>query len=93
MSEKTPDQIKEDLRSFIGFVTMSLQMSNIEMPEADKIQFAILAKKEDGSGKVVASFDCEEFLQDLEALIGNPQKELIEEVKDEIEKAKADKIP
>ncbi len=82
---KTPEEIKEDLRFFIGEVNMSLKMVKIKAPDAAKIQFAIVTKRDDGSGEIAVSFDCEEFLQAIEALIGDPMKEALKDAKQEVE--------
>jgi cyclophilin family peptidyl-prolyl cis-trans isomerase len=67
---KTQEQLRDDLRAFIGFTKVGLGMAKTKNPKAAGVQFAIVVKNEDGSGQIAASFDCEEFLADLETLVG-----------------------
>ena len=61
------DTAKKRLRTIIPHLEIAKNMGYYQVPNS-KTELGVIAKAEDGTGKVVASFEFEQFLEDLKEI-------------------------
>ncbi len=64
------EEAKERLLGAIPYLRTAIKDANKE----GAAELGILAKQKDGSGRIVCSFDCNEFFDDLCKVIGAPEQ-------------------
>jgi hypothetical protein len=65
---KDVERAKADLATIVPHLRVAAEDALRRAKDGAKVEFAIIAKNPDGSGQVGASFECEEFLSDLETV-------------------------
>jgi hypothetical protein len=67
----TPEQeaARERLWGVMPHLKIASAMAKIQVPDGEAV-LAVLGKRADGSGEIIASFDSAEFFADIEILIG-----------------------
>lgn len=63
------EQAKKDLIDAILHIDLAMNMAEIEVP-GSVARIAVCAKREDGSGRVTATFDGRAFLDDVAKVLG-----------------------
>lgn len=58
------EEAVKNLRSAMPHIKLAISMAELQNPQG-KIQLAIFARNEDGSGKITASFEHVDFFNDL----------------------------
>ncbi len=82
---KDIEAIREDMRAVIPHFRYAIKQARKQAAPEDRIRLAVMIRKPDNSGKVTASFDAEEFFDDLARVLGLPA----ENTKEEDQAAKA----
>jgi hypothetical protein len=67
-------QAEERLRGVLPHLKIAMHMAKLQVPNGT-VKLAIVAKEPDGSGRITSTFEGEEFLRDLETLVGDPDME------------------
>jgi hypothetical protein len=67
---------KERLRAVLPHLKIAMNMAKLQVP-GGTVGLGIIVKTSDGAGRVTASFEGEEFLRDLETLVGDPFAERV----------------
>jgi hypothetical protein len=63
------EEARERLIDAIPHIAIAMQMAKIEVPDG-VVQLAVVSKRANGSGRVTATFEGEEFLKDIIAALG-----------------------
>lgn len=64
------DELREKMLLVMPHLRFAVEEATKEAAGAGTVEFGILVKNADGSGKVVASFRAIEFIEDLATLLG-----------------------
>jgi hypothetical protein len=65
---KSVDLAKADLATLVPHLRVAARDALKRANAGATVEFAVIAKNPDGSGQIGASFQCEEFLSDLETV-------------------------
>lgn len=63
------DEAKKRLMGALPHISLAMEMARMQEPEG-KVSLAVIVKKSDGSGRMTASFEGEEFIKDIITLLG-----------------------
>jgi hypothetical protein len=80
------EELLEKIRDFLPHVELAADMAR---PQG-AVKLAIIAEEPDGGGRITCRFECEEFLKDLRALVGEDAEDAWEEF---IEDKRRDGVP
>lgn len=75
---KTIEQAREDLAHVVPYLRQAAVDATHRARPGARIQLAIIAKNQDGSGQIGASFDCEDFLSDLETIFPPSEDDVLQ---------------
>lgn len=64
---------KERLLKAILYFRNAINEAKATVGEGGKVQMGVLSVEADGSGRVGLKFDCEEFFNDIEEILGSPE--------------------
>ncbi len=67
----TREEILEKIRGFLPHVELAADMARLQ----GKVKLGIIAEEPDGGGVITCRFECEEFLKDLRALVGEDEED------------------
>lgn len=67
---------EERLYDVLPHLRLAIGMAKVKVP-GGKIGLAIVAKHDDGTGQVTATFEGEEFIDDVETVVGSPMQDAI----------------
>lgn len=73
------EQAKERMLAALPYLRHAVRQAK----KTGKVQFGILSTSEEGSGRIIAKFDADEFFDDLEVILGAPPQSTEDQLKAE----------
>lgn len=64
------DDAKKRLINILPHLGIAFSMAKIQVPPDGKVCIGIIAKEADGGGRVTATFEAEQFFEDLVQVLG-----------------------
>ena len=71
------EQARADIAKIVPHLRVAAEDAKRRAKADATIQFAIIAKNPNGSGAIGASFECDEFLTDLEAVFPPTEQDVL----------------
>lgn len=74
---KTKEEARASLIAVVSHLSIAAEMAKVQVGPGGTIKLAIVSQRADGSGSVGATFEAEEFCDDLVRVLDDPElKEL-----------------